>query len=84
MTSTLSMKMFPGAPISLFPIIPLPNISAIPKLFVLLTILVLGVVFWYSFAWMGTQMTFQVASYNAIFIEGIDPVLPEYYSGFGR
>lgn len=79
------MKMFPGVPATLFPsYISLSQVSAVPKLFVLLTILVLGVVFWYCIAWMGTQVTSQVASYNAVFVEGMDPVPPEYYSGFGR
>lgn len=79
------MKMFPGAPITLFlPVVSVSKVLAIPKLFVLLSILVLGVVSWYCIAWMGTQFVFHIASDNAVFVEGMDPVLPEYYSGFER
>ncbi len=85
MASALSTNLFADTPTAHFPqIAPFPKVLAVPKLFALLTILVLGAVFWYSIAWLGTQVTFQFAGYDAVFIEGIDPVLPEYYSGFGR
>ena len=85
MTSALSVKMFADPPAGFIPHVnSIHYFSTVPKMFVLLAILVLGAVFWYGIASVGDQLTFQVTGYNAAFVEGIDPVLPEYYNGFGR
>lgn len=74
------MNMFYDAPIELhLPALSLSKLLALPKLFVLLSILVLGVVFWSGFAWTAAQVGSLVSTDIASYVEGIDPVLPHYY-----
>ena len=80
MASTFPMKMFLGAPFELhLPTLSLSKLLALPKLFILLSILVLGVVFWSGFAWTVTHVGFLISDDPASYVEGIDPVLPYYY-----
>ena len=84
--SSLAMKMFLGAPIELEP----PALSHerviafVGRLFVLAGILFIAAVFWGALTWFAEQIPLVIASYQAVYVEGIDPVLPEYYSGWGR
>ena len=74
------MKMFFGAPFELHPpTLSLSKLLALPKLFVLLSVLVLGVVFWTGFAWTAVQVGSFLSDDTASYVEGIDPVLPYYY-----
>lgn len=84
--STLAMKMFLGAPIELDP----PLLSAqrvmafAGKFLVLMAVLLIAAGFWGAVAWLVDQIPVIIASYQAVYIEGIDPVLPEHYTGWGR
>lgn len=79
------MKMFLGAPIELdAPDFSLPGLSVLFKLFVLLSILALGALFWGGAIWLGLQYEALLTSPLAIYVEGIDPVQPYYHLGWGR
>ena len=79
MTST-SLTMFFSAPFALhLPALSLDKLLALPKLFVLLSILVLGVVVWSSMAWTASQVTSLISDYTASYMEEAKPVMPDYY-----
>ena len=79
------MKMFLGAPIELDPPdFSLPGLSALSKLFVLFSILVLGALFWGSVIWLGLNIDALLTSSPAPYVEGIDPVQPYFHLGWGR
>ena len=84
--SSLAMKMFLGAPIELEP----PALSykramaLVGRLLVIAGVLLIATVFWGAMAWLTDQIPLVIASYQAVYVEGMDPVLPEYYSGWGR
>lgn len=84
--STLAMKMFLGAPIELDP--PLVSskwlLGLAGRFLIFTAILLIAVVFWGAVAWCVEQVPAIIASYQAVYVEGMDPVLPEYYAGWGR
>lgn len=84
--STLAMKMFLGAPIELEPpALSFERLMAFAgRLAVLVGVLFVAAAFWGTMAWVVDQIPMVIASYQAVYIEGMDPVLPEYYSGWGR
>lgn len=61
------------------PTLSLDKLLALPKLFVLLSVLVLGVVVWSSVVWTTTQITSLVSGYTASYVEEVKPVMPDYY-----
>ena len=73
--------MFFGAPFELhLPAISLDKLLGLPKLFVLLSVLVLGVVVWSSMVWTASQVTSLISDYTtASYVEESKPVMPDYY-----
>ena len=63
------------------PVDPIPPVSslALHALWVVLSVLLICVLAWSGIIWVSALM-----SASEVYVEGIDPVLPEYYSGFGR
>ncbi|MDJ0958504.1 MAG: hypothetical protein QNI91_16680 [Arenicellales bacterium] len=85
MTSTLPMRMFLGAPIELDPPdISLPGLSVLIKLFVLVSILALGALFWGGLAWLGLNIDSILTGSPTAYMEAIDPVRSYYYLGWGK
>ena len=79
------MRMFLGAPIELEPPdISLPGLSVLVKLFVLVSILMLGALFWGGLAWLGLNFDSILTGSPAAYMEAIDPVQSYYYLGWDR
>ena len=78
MASTFPMLF--GAPFELhLPALSLDKLLALPKLFVLLSVLVLGVVAWSSMVWTASQVTSLFSDSTASYVEEVKPVMPDYY-----
>ena len=69
-----------GTPFELhFPTLSVDKLLALPKLFVLLSVLVLGIVVWSSVVWTTTQVTSLISDYAVSYVEEAKPVMPDYY-----
>ena len=69
-----------GTPFELhFPTLSVDKLLALPKLFVLLSVLVLGIVVWSSVVWTATQVTSLISDYTVSYVEEAKPVMPDYY-----
>ena len=79
MASAFPMMLF-GAPFELhLPAPSLDKLLALPKLFVLLSVLVLGVVVWSSMVWTASQVTSLISDYTVSYVEEVKPLMPDYY-----
>ena len=84
--STLAMKVFLGAPIKLDPpLLSSKRLTAFAmRLLVFTGILLIAALSWSGLAWLVDYTASVLVSYQAVYVEGMDPVLPEYYAGWGR